>query len=59
MHTVGIHTKLLFCQGTACDLITGEERKYVDPDGEPSGHVACTVEMTNVKTVCESIYIKM
>ena len=30
-----------------CDLVTGEERKYVREDGEPGSHVACTVEMTN------------
>ena len=34
--------------GTPCDLVTGEERKRVDPEGEPSTHVSCTVEMTNV-----------
>ena len=35
-------------RGTQCDLVTGEERKTVDPEGEPSSHVSCTVEMTNV-----------
>ncbi|CAH1783944.1 unnamed protein product [Owenia fusiformis] len=40
-------------QGTPCDLVTGEERRYADPDGEPSSHVACTVEMTSVTTPYE------
>ncbi|KAI0231409.1 ATP-dependent RNA helicase SUPV3L1, mitochondrial [Lamellibrachia satsuma] len=39
--------------GTPCDLVTGEERRYVDPENEPSGHVACTVEMTSVTTPYE------
>lgn len=34
--------------GTPCDLVTGEERKMVDPEGEPASHISCTVEMTNV-----------
>ena len=44
----------LFFQGTPCDLITGEERRLVSPDKEPSNHVACTVEMTGVNIPCES-----
>jgi len=40
-------------QGTKCDLITGEERRYADPEGKPANHVACTVEMTNLTTVCK------
>lgn len=35
-------------RGTPCDLVTGEERRFASPTGEPSSHVACTVEMTNV-----------
>ena len=35
-------------RGTDCDLVTGEERRTVRPDNEPSSHIACTVEMTNV-----------
>ncbi|PIK48074.1 putative ATP-dependent RNA helicase SUPV3L1, mitochondrial isoform X2 [Apostichopus japonicus] len=35
-------------RGIPCDLVTGEERKYAHPDDVPSGHVACTVEMTSV-----------
>lgn len=35
-------------RGTACDLVTGEERKRAREDGEPSEHVSCTVEMTDV-----------
>lgn len=39
--------------GTNCDLITGEERKYAQGDGNPSHHVSCTVEMTSVNIPCE------
>ena len=39
--------------GTPCDLVTGEERRFADPSGEPSSHVACTVEMTSVHTPYE------
>ncbi|XP_043219384.1 ATP-dependent RNA helicase SUV3 homolog, mitochondrial-like [Amphibalanus amphitrite] len=40
-------------QGTSCDLVTGEERRLGRPDGLASEHVACTVEMTSVKTPYE------
>ncbi|XP_049859048.1 ATP-dependent RNA helicase SUV3 homolog, mitochondrial isoform X2 [Schistocerca gregaria] len=40
-------------RGTPCDLVTGEERKYADANGNPSGHVACTVEMSSVTTPYE------
>ncbi|CAG9772848.1 unnamed protein product [Ceutorhynchus assimilis] len=40
-------------RGTPCDLVTGEERKFADPLGSPSAHVACTVEMTSVTTPYE------
>jgi len=34
---------------TPCDLVTGEERRVVNPDGETrSPHVSCTVEMAQV-----------
>lgn len=35
-------------RGTACDLVTGEERKYALGEGNPAAHVSCTVEMTSV-----------
>ena len=35
-------------RGVDCDLVTGEERKFSREDGEPSSHVACTVEMANM-----------
>ena len=35
-------------RGTDCDLVTGEERRFSRQDGEPSTHVACTVEMANM-----------
>lgn len=40
-------------KGTPCDLVTGEERKYANPDGTPSTHVSCTVEMTSINTPCK------
>ncbi|KAM8876610.1 ATP-dependent RNA helicase SUPV3L1, mitochondrial isoform 2-T2 [Synchiropus picturatus] len=36
-----------------CDLVTGEERTFMDPEGRPSHHVACTIEMCNVTTPYE------
>lgn len=39
--------------GTQCDLVTGEERKFGREDGEPSAHVACTVEMTSIANTYE------
>ncbi|CAF1219117.1 unnamed protein product, partial [Didymodactylos carnosus] len=39
--------------GTKCDLITGEERRFADPEGKPADHVACTVEMANLATLYE------
>lgn len=42
----------LSSQGVPCDLVTGEERVSVDPDGKQAAHVACTVEMCSVTTPC-------
>ncbi|KAK2491474.1 hypothetical protein MC885_021246 [Smutsia gigantea] len=39
--------------GVPCDLVTGEERVTVEPDGKQAAHVACTVEMCNVTTPYE------
>ncbi|XP_062989095.1 ATP-dependent RNA helicase SUPV3L1, mitochondrial [Elgaria multicarinata webbii] len=36
-----------------CDLVTGEERVCVDPEGRPAAHVACTIEMCSVTTPYE------
>ncbi|XP_032112068.1 ATP-dependent RNA helicase SUPV3L1, mitochondrial isoform X1 [Sapajus apella] len=36
--------------GVPCDLVTGEERVTVQPDGKQASHVACTVEMCSVTT---------
>lgn len=36
-----------------CDLVTGEERIFVDPEGRQSDHIACTIEMCSVTTPCE------
>lgn len=40
-------------QGVPCDLVTGEERTFVDPEGRAAGHVACTIEMCSVTTPCK------
>ncbi|TRY90541.1 hypothetical protein DNTS_002663 [Danionella cerebrum] len=35
--------------GVPCDLLTGEERKFADPEGtKPSNHIASTIEMCSV-----------
>ncbi|CAH2322026.1 ATP-dependent RNA helicase SUPV3L1, mitochondrial [Pelobates cultripes] len=39
--------------GVPCDLITGEELVYVDPEGRPSAHAACTIEMCSVNAPYE------
>ncbi|XP_062852405.1 ATP-dependent RNA helicase SUPV3L1, mitochondrial [Trichomycterus rosablanca] len=39
--------------GVACDLVTGEERSFVDLEGRQSDHVACTIEMCSVTTPYE------
>ncbi|TSK22586.1 ATP-dependent RNA helicase SUPV3L1, mitochondrial [Bagarius yarrelli] len=39
--------------GVPCDLVTGEERTFVDPAGKQSNHVACTIEMCSVTTPYE------
>ncbi|XP_041651421.1 ATP-dependent RNA helicase SUPV3L1, mitochondrial [Cheilinus undulatus] len=36
-----------------CDLVTGEERTFVNPEGHAAGHVACTIEMCSVSTPYE------
>lgn len=41
-----------------CDLVTGEQRKYVNPDGETrSSHVSLTVEMSPVNESVEVVVI--
>ncbi|KAG8233333.1 hypothetical protein J437_LFUL010883 [Ladona fulva] len=40
-------------RGTPCDLVTGEERRYANENNEPSNHVSCTVEMTNLNNPCD------
>ncbi|XP_026134410.1 ATP-dependent RNA helicase SUPV3L1, mitochondrial-like [Carassius auratus] len=39
--------------GVPCDLVTGEERIFVDPEGRVSGHIASTIEMCSVTTPYE------
>ncbi|KAJ3593433.1 hypothetical protein NHX12_005768 [Muraenolepis orangiensis] len=39
--------------GVVCDLVTGEDRTFMDPEGRPAGHVACTIEMCSVTTPYE------
>ncbi|XP_044202931.1 ATP-dependent RNA helicase SUPV3L1, mitochondrial [Thunnus albacares] len=39
--------------GVPCDLVTGEERTFVDLEGRASDHVACTIEMCSVTTPYE------
>ena len=44
-------------RGTPCDLLTGDEKQFAsgDPDA-PSGHLSCTVEMTNTESYCEALF---
>ena len=50
--------KVVCVQGTPCDLITGDERRCVSDDGvTASAHIACTVEMTNVSTPCNYLFV--
>lgn len=39
--------------GVPCDLVTGEERTFVDQEGRHADHVACTIEMCSVNTPYE------
>ncbi|KTG33262.1 hypothetical protein cypCar_00001559 [Cyprinus carpio] len=39
--------------GVPCDLVTGEERIFVDQEGRTSGHIASTIEMCSVTTPYE------
>lgn len=39
--------------GVPCDLVTGEERTFVDLEGRAASHVACTIEMCSVSTPYE------
>nr|XP_046240535.1 ATP-dependent RNA helicase SUPV3L1, mitochondrial [Scatophagus argus] len=39
--------------GVTCDLVTGEERTFMDPEGRAASHVACTIEMCSVNTPYE------
>lgn len=39
--------------GVPCDLVTGEERIFVDQEGRQSDHIACTIEMCSVTTPYE------
>ncbi|GAU91771.1 hypothetical protein RvY_03965 [Ramazzottius varieornatus] len=40
-------------RGVPCDLITGEERRLMNPDGGSSSHIACTVEMASTQVAYE------
>ena len=35
-------------------MLTGEDRRFANPDGKPSSHVACVVEMANTMTSCNN-----
>ncbi|KAK2854159.1 hypothetical protein Q5P01_006820 [Channa striata] len=39
--------------GVPCDLVTGEERIFMDSEGRAADHVACTIEMCSVNTPYE------
>lgn len=52
-HAEGPLLVCVFSQGVTCDLVTGEERTFMDPEGRAAGHVSCTIEMCSVNTPCE------
>ncbi|KYN34951.1 hypothetical protein ALC56_10919 [Trachymyrmex septentrionalis] len=37
-------------RGTLCDLLTGEERKYIKGYDNPASHLSCSVEMANLQS---------
>lgn len=39
--------------GVTCDLVTGEERTFMDSEGRAAAHVSCTIEMCSVTTPYE------
>lgn len=45
-------------QNVPCDLVTGEERVCIDPEGRSAAHVACTIEMCSVNTPCMYAFLK-
>lgn len=47
-----IYIFILF-QGTPCDLLTGEERKYIKGADNPANHLSCSVEMVNLNSNCK------
>ncbi|EFN71602.1 ATP-dependent RNA helicase SUV3-like protein, mitochondrial [Camponotus floridanus] len=42
--------KLLVAEGTPCDLLTGEERKYIKGADNAANHLSCSVEMVNLNS---------
>uniref|UniRef100_A0A8C8IAW4 ATP-dependent RNA helicase SUPV3L1, mitochondrial n=1 Tax=Oncorhynchus tshawytscha TaxID=74940 RepID=A0A8C8IAW4_ONCTS len=50
-----VKSKFLSPQGVPCDLVTGEERTFVDAEGGQAEHVACTIEMCSVTTPCQCL----
>ena len=41
-------------QGSACDLLTGEEAQFASEDeNSPAPRLSCTVEMANLGNTCK------
>lgn len=40
-------------RNTPCDLVTGEDKQYIQANGEKASHVSCTVEMSPVNQSCK------
>jgi len=47
-----IYYFILF-QGTPCDLVTGEERRFAKNPDNPAEHISCSVEMVNLQNNCK------
>jgi hypothetical protein len=54
-----VKSKFLSPQGVPCDLVTGEERTFVDAEGGQAEHVACTIEMCSVTTPCQYLTLSL
>lgn len=52
-----IITYLILFQGTPCDLLTGEERKYINGPDNPANHLSCSVEMVNLQSNCRYHFV--
>lgn len=53
---IKIHFIIFHFQGTVCDLVTGEEKRFGNPNGSQANHVAITVEMAPIEVACSYFF---